>query len=325
MKLIKMDGVQTEKVSWLWYPYIPYGKITLIQGDPGDGKTTFILAVAALLTNGQAMPEMDEEKKEPETVIYQTAEDGLSDTIKPRLEGAGADCTRVIVIDEDEQPLTLSDERLEQAIIRTQAKLLILDPLQAYLGGSVDMHRANEIRPLFKALAGVAERTGCAIVIIGHMNKMNGTKGLYRGLGSIDIAAAVRSILLVGRDKVNENVRVMAHLKSSLAPEGCPIAFELDKETGFRWVGEYDISVDDILGGIRQEREPTKKMKAISLITEMLRDGDVPCKEVYARLKEHDISKRTAETAKEEARVYSYKNGAAWYWTLTEKKTATPQ
>lgn len=324
MKLIKMNEVEAKKVNWLWYPYIPYGKITLIQGDPGDGKTTFVLAVAALLTNGKPMPEC-KDTAEPVTVIYQTAEDGLSDTIKPRLEEVGADCSRVIVIDESEQALTLSDERIEQAIIKVNAKLLILDPLQAYLGVDVDMHRANEIRPIFKSLAGVAERTGCAIVIIGHMNKMNGTKGLYRGLGSIDITAAVRSILLVGRDKEIENTRIMAHLKSSLAPEGCPIAFELDRDSGFRWVGAYDISIDDILNGTRLEREPTKEIQAVSLITEMLRDNDMPCNEIYNRLAEHNISRRTAENAKQLVGVRSYKKGANWYWSQSEKNTATPQ
>lgn len=289
MKLIKMNEIQAEKVSWLWYPYIPFGKITLVQGDPGDGKATFVLAVAALLTKGRPMPESENTVTEPISVIYQTAEDGLADTLKPRLEELGTDCSRVIVIDESEQALTLSDSSIEEAIIKTNAKLLILDPLQAYLGVDVDMHRANEIRPIFKALAGVAERTGCAILIIGHMNKANGTKGLYRGLGSIDIAAAVRSILLVGRDKENENTRIMAHIKSSLSTEGFPIAFELDKDSGFRWIGFYDISVDDLLNGTRPDREQTKEMQALSLITEMLRDNDLPCSEIYKRLAEYNI------------------------------------
>jgi len=317
MKLIKMNEVQAKKVNWLWYPYIPYGKITLIQGDPGDGKTTFVLAVTALLTNGKPMPECEDTTAEPMAVIYQTAEDGLADTIKPRLDEVGADCSQVIVIDESEQALTLSDIRIEQAIIKTKAKLLILDPLQAYLGMDVDMHRANEVRPIFKSLAAVAERTGCAILIIGHMNKMNGTKGLYRGLGSIDIAAAVRSILLVGRDKESENTRIMAQIKSSLAPEGSPIAFQLDKDNGFRWIGAYDIAIDDLLNGTRPEREPTKEIQAISLITEMLRDNDLPCGEVYKRLAEHNISRRTAENAKQAAGVHSYKNGAIWCWSLS--------
>jgi len=316
MKLIKMDEIQAEQVCWLWFPYIPYGKITLVQGDPGDGKTTFVLAVAALLTNGKPMPECEDTAAEPVTVIYQTAEDGLADTIKPRLEEVGADCSRVVVIDESEQALTLSDSRIEQAIIKTKAKLLILDPLQAYLGIDVDMHRANEIRPIFKALAGVAERTGCAVVIIGHMNKMSAAKGLYRGLGSIDIAAAVRSILLVGRDRESPNTRIMAHLKSSLAPEGCPIAFQLDNDNGFRWVGAYDISVDDLLNGTRAEREPTKESQAVSLIIEMLRDGEMPCNEIYSRLAEYGIGRRTAENAKQSAGVRARKKGAAWYWTL---------
>jgi RecA-family ATPase len=315
MKLIKMNEVQAEPVRWLWYPYIPYGKITLVQGDPGDGKTTFVLAVAALLTNGKPMPECDSTEAPPVTVIYQTAEDGLADTIKPRLEAVGADCSHVVVIDESETPLSFSDSRIEQALAATQAKLLILDPLQAYLGIDVDMHRANEIRPIFKALSGVAERTGCAIVIIGHMNKMSGTKGLYRGLGSIDIAAAVRSILLVGRDKEHENTRVMAHLKSSLAPEGKAIAFELDN-SGFRWVGAYEMSVEELLYGISSEREPTKEAQAITLIHEMLRSGETPSAEVYSHLAEYDISKRTAENAKSKIGVVSVKKGAAWIWKL---------
>ncbi len=317
MKLINMSEVEISPVRWLWYPYIPYGKITLVQGDPGDGKTTLVLAVAALLTCGKPMPESDSTEG-AQTVIYQTAEDGLADTIKPRLVEVGADCSRVVVIDESETPLSFSDGRIEQAITRTGAKLLILDPLQAYLGIDVDMHRANEIRPIFKTLAGVAERTGCAVLIIGHMNKaMSQTKGLYRGLGSIDIAAAVRSILLVGRDKEHENTRVMAHLKSSLAPEGKAIAFELD-DSGFRWVGAYEMSVEELLNGTSSERESTKEAQAITLIHELLRDGDIPSAEIYKRLAEYGISKRTAENAKQAAGVKALRIGAAWHWTLVK-------
>jgi len=327
--LITMSDVQTEPVRWLWKPYIPYGKITLVQGDPGDGKTTFVLALAALLTTGKAMPESEPvislltdgasepTESPPQTVIYQTAEDGLADTIKPRLEEVDADCSRVVVIDESETPLSLSDSRIELAIVKTGAKLLILDPLQAYIGMDVDMHRANEVRPIFKNLAGVAERTGCAILIIGHMNKMAGgqTKGMYRGLGSIDIAAAVRSILLVGRDKEHENTRVMAHLKSSLAPEGCPIAFELD-ENGFRWVGKYEMKIEELLYGISPDSEPTKEAQAITLIHEMLKDGEMPCANVYRRLEEYGIKRRTAENAKSKVGVLATKKGAAWVWRL---------
>jgi len=138
----------------------------------------------------------EEKALPPMNVIYQTAEDGLADTIKPWLTTMAADCGRVLVIDESEKELTMGDKRLEQAIHETGAGLAILDPLQAYLGNGVDMHRANEVRPIFKRLGQMAEATGCAVVLIGHMNKMQGTKSAYRGLGSIDFRAAARSVLL---------------------------------------------------------------------------------------------------------------------------------
>jgi len=199
-KLIRMSDIETEQVRWLWHPFIPYGKVTIIKGDPGEGKTSFVLAMIALLTTGKPLPE-EKTVAEPIRVIYQSAEDGLADTIKPRLEMFGADCSRVLVIDESDKELTLSDERLEQAVQETGAKLIVLDPLQAYLGDNVDMHRANEVRPIFKRLCTMADRTGCSIILIGHMNKAQGLKSSHRGLGSIDFRAAARSVLLVGRLK----------------------------------------------------------------------------------------------------------------------------
>jgi len=205
LKLISMSEINAEEVQWLWYPYIPLGKLTILQGDHGEGKTSFILAVIAALTRGDPLPEC-ERAAEPMNVIYQTAEDGLADTIKPRLESAGADCTRVLVIDEGKRELTLCDARLEEAIRRTAAKLIVLDPLQAYLGSNVDMHRANEVRPVLKRLSVMAERTQCAVILIGHMNKAQGLKSGYRGLGSIDFRASARSVLIVGRLKSGDMV-----------------------------------------------------------------------------------------------------------------------
>ena len=173
VNLIRMSDVQEKQVDWLWPPYIPCGKVTIIQGDPGEGKTTFILRAAALLTRDEALPFAV--AQQPMNVIYQTAEDGLADTIKPRLLEAGADCARVLVIDETAKALSMSDERLAAAVQKTGAKLVILDPLQAYLGAGVDMHRANEIRPVMKRLDDVAAQHGCAIVLIGHMNKAGNT------------------------------------------------------------------------------------------------------------------------------------------------------
>lgn len=319
LKLITMEEIEAEQVEWLLYPFIPYGKVTIIQGDPGEGKTTMVLQLIARLTRGEAIfPEEEtenqaESERTPITVLYQTAEDGLGDTIKPRLTAAGADCSRVIVIDDREKALTMMDERLEAAIKETAARLVVLDPIQGYLDADVDMNRANEIRPVMKRISALAEKYRCAIVLIGHMNKCSGGKSSYRGLGSIDFQAAARSVLVVGRVKDDEQVRVACHIKSSLAPEGTPIAFRLDKENGFEWIGEYEISADELLSG---ERKGQKIRNAKDFLKEILADGQKPYAEIDAAAKEKGIKKKTLWNAKKELNIDSVKIGSQWYWIM---------
>lgn len=315
-KLIRMSDIETEQVRWLWYPLIPYGKVTIIQGDPGEGKTSFVLAMIALLTTGKPLPE-EKMAAEPIRVIYQSAEDGLADTIKPRLEASGADCSRVLVIDESDKELTLCDERLEQAVQETGAKLIVLDPLQAYLGDNVDMHRANEVRPVFRRLCAMADRTGCAIILIGHINKAQGLKSSYRGLGSIDFRAAARSVLLVGRLKSNPAVRVVAHDKSSLAPEGKSIAFSLDAENGFQWIGYCDISVDDVLSDTGSVQTKTALME--EELRQML-TKPITAEEVFKRAAELGISERTVNIAKKNVGVDTMRVGNRWHWRLFDSR-----
>lgn len=265
----KMSEVELQEVKWLWKPYIPFGKLIIIQGDPGEGKTTFALRLAAACSSGVALPGM--ETTEPFNVIYQTAEDGLGDTIKPRLIEAGADENMVLNIIEDIDPLSLSDERIEKAITETGARLMILDPIQGYIGEDVDINRANEIRTVLKKVAAVADRTGCAIVLVGHLNKAKGASSQYRGLGSIDFRAAARSVLLVGRLRKEPNVRIIVHDKSSLAPEGKSMAFNLGNEQGFYWLDGYsEITSEELLCGYSTE---TKTAVAEELIRDMLDDG----------------------------------------------------
>ena len=267
VKIIRMSDVELTPVDWLWKPYLPFGKLSVLQGNPGEGKTYFAMHLAAACTNGKLLPNM--ERMEPFNVIYQTAEDGLGDTVKPRLIEAGADLDRVLVIDDSDVQLTLSDERIEKAIIENNARLVIIDPIQAYLGADVDMNRANEVRPIFMRLGQVAQRTGCAILLIGHLNKAAGMQSLQRGLGSIDIAAAVRSVMFIGKLKHDPTMRILTHEKSSLAPPGASLAFSLGDEGGFRWVGEYDITADEMLSGIEPQRE-TKTQQAKDLICALL-------------------------------------------------------
>ena len=324
LKLINMEQVEIEKIDWLLYPFIPFGKVTIVQGDPGEGKTTMVLQIIAKLTKGEAvLPSGSDEPAlegktmalEPVNVIYQTAEDGLGDTIKPRLLSAGADCSRVMVIDDNNQALTMMDARLEEAIIKTKARLVVLDPIQGFLGAAVDMHRANEIRPLMKRIAVLAEKYHCAIILIGHMNKNSNGKSSYRGLGSIDFQAAARSVLIVGRIKNEPEIRVVCHVKSSLAPEGKSIAFRLDKDTGFEWIGEYDISADDLLSG---DNRGQKIHAAKEFLKEILASGSVAQTKVAEEAESRRIKKKTLWNAKKELEIDSVKIGNQWFWMLPE-------
>lgn len=334
--MINMESVKVEQIEWLLYPFIPFGKVTIIQGDPGEGKTTMVLQIIAKLTRGEpillnkksqkeAQQDSEENLKQkvlsqdnpiqPVNVIYQTAEDGLGDTIKPRLLAAGADCSRVLVIDDREQPLTMLDVRLEEAIMQTKARMVVLDPIQGFLGTDVDMHRANEIRPLMKRVAVLAEKYHCAIILIGHMNKNSNGKSSYRGLGSIDFQAAARSVLIVGRLKDEPETRVMCHVKSSLAPEGKSVAFRLDKETGFQWIGEYDISADDLLSG---EARGQKSRIAKEFLLDILADGGMAQKKIEEEASKQGIKKKTLRNAKQELEIDSVKRGNQWFWILSE-------
>ena len=298
VKIIRMSDVELTPVEWLWKPYLPFGKLSVLQGNPGEGKTYFAMHLAAACTNGKLLPNM--ERMEPFNVIYQTAEDGLGDTVKPRLIEAGADLDRVLVIDDSEVQLTLSDERIERAIIENNARLVIIDPIQAYLGSDVDMNRANEVRPIFMRLGQVAQRTGCAILLIGHLNKAAGMQSLQRGLGSIDIAAAVRSVMFIGKLKHDPTMRILTHEKSSLAPPGASLAFSLGDEGGFRWVGEYDITADEMLSGIEPQRE-TKTQQAKDLICTLLAGGkQVLSEDIDKAALERGIPGRTVRDAKRE-------------------------
>lgn len=317
LKMIKMSDIEAQEIEWLWYPYIAYGKLAIVQGDPGDGKTTLILNLAAKLTKGEGL---DENMKvmEPMNVIYQTAEDGLADTVKPRLLQAGADCEKVLVIDESEKSLSMLDERIEEALIKTGARVLILDPIQAYLGSGTDMNRANEVRNMTKRLAALAEKYKCAIILIGHMNKAAGNKAAYRGMGSIDFYAVARSVLLVGRVEGEPNIRAMVQIKNNLAEFGHAKAFRLSEE-GFRWLGDYEITADEVLGGYAPKMNKLEQAK--DLLRELSKELEkVESNSIYDMAKEQNISKRTLENAKREMGIRAKRENGSWYWPLDREK-----
>lgn len=309
--VVCLNNVQPEAVSWLWEPYIPAGKITVLEGDPGVGKTWVGLAICTRLT------------KRGRAVLYATAEDGLADTIRPRAEGMGADLSRFYVLrgaqnGEGVLPFTLADpEVLEGAIEEYRPALVVLDPLQFYIGPDVDMHKANETRSRLALLAAMAEKYGCGIVLIRHLTKSQMDRGIYRGLGTIDIAAAARSVLLVG--KTQDGTRALVQIKNSLAEYGQALGFEI-RQGHFFWTGEVDISAEDLLRPEAGQEEKTALEEAVEWLQGVLADGPTEARTILKEARQAGIAERTLNRAKAALRVTSQKMGNNWVWKLATEE-----
>ena len=308
------SDVKTTNVRWLWYPFIAIGKITLLQGDPGDGKSTLMMNLIAELSTGGATPD-GQAFGRPQRVIYQCSEDGVSDTIKPRLEKSGADCRNIAFINEEiHSGLTLDDERIRQAIIDFRPRLVVIDPIQAYLGNDSDLQIAGRARRLMHRLSLWATTYDCAVVLIGHLNKKENSKGLYRSLGSIDVVAAARSVLQVERDPEDTDIRTVTQIKNSLGPSDAELRFEIRAKTGFAWLGVSTVPTEE-----RKAEPPafeTKMEKAAYLIKDLLSQGDMRSTEMYEKLKEEGISQRTAEDTRKSMGIRCYRKMKQWYWSI---------
>lgn len=308
--------VKDKEIKWLWYPFIPYGKITLVQGDPGEGKSTFMLNLVALLTRGQNLPD-GTKIPHPMNVIYQCMEDDAADTIKPRLMKAGADCSKVAYIIDDTGELNLEDSRIETTIRETGAGMLILDPLQSFLVQDTDMHSAGRMRAVLGKLGAIAAKYECAIVLIGHMNK-SGNKNLYRGLGSIDIAAIARSVIMVARDSEIPSKRYAFTIKSNLAPEGAAVGFSFTEAAGFKWISDIEINIEDTL--IHSYTVDNKKRTATDVLLQALKDGPMYSKDIMELIEVEGVSKRTLYTVKKQLDIYSFKDEGKWFWALPDRQ-----
>ena len=309
--------VKTTPVKWLWYPFIAVGKISLLQGDPGDGKSTMMLRLIAEISKGGNTPD-GKPLGRPQRVLYQCSEDGVADTIKPRLVASGADCKNIAFINEEVYGgLTLDDERLRQAIIEFKPRLVVIDPIQAYIGSDSDLQIAGRARKLMSRLGMWASTYDCAIVLIGHLNKKEGTKGLYRSLGSIDVVATARSVMQVERHIDNPDIRIVRQIKNSLGPSGGEIWFEINPDTGFKWFEPGQLIQQPELSTSVEEPEFQNKLEyAAYLIKNMLSDGDVLSKEAFERLSKQGVGRKTVEEAKKILGIKSYRKMRQWYWSL---------
>ena len=329
-----LSTVKPERVSWLWPGRIPLGKLTILDGDPGLGKSVLTIDLAARATRGMSMPFEEREPgedQEPIGVVLLSAEDGLEDTIRPRLDAAGADVERVLSLDKvpdgdnDRLPVLPNDAPyIRIACRRMSARLVIIDPLTAFLGSETNTHKDQDVRRALHPLAKMAEETGAAVLVVRHLNKATGGNPLYRGGGSIGIIGAARSGLLVARDPDNPDRRILAATKCNLAKLSPSLAFDLGAaETGalrVGWIGESAHTAESLLAVPRDDEERGTLQDAIEVLRSILAGGSVSVKDIRRDARKAGVADRTLDRAKAALGVTSHRLGfgpdAEWRWSL---------
>ena len=312
------SDVKATTVNWLWYPYIPIGKITIVAGDPGDGKSTMMMNLIEEISKGGTMPDGSQIGR-PSKVIYQCSEENAGDTIKPRFDSCGADCTKIGFINEEvHDGLTLDDERIGRMIAEFRPRLVVLDPIQAYLGTQSDLTMITKARKLMRRLTSWATVNKCAIVLISHLNKSDGKKDIYRSFGSIDVVAAARSVLMVERDPEDWDLRIVRQVKNNLAPAGDDLMFSLTKEEGFKWVENNTVKKRLLQ---RPDLPKNKHELAAILIKEALAEGDVESLKIKSIMKQYGIGDKTMQETKEKLGVSSFRKMRKWYWHMENQNT----
>lgn len=318
---VRLSSVERRAVPWLWPGKIPLGRTTVLDGDPDVGKSTIAYDLAARVTTGTPMPFEQEALIPPSGVVVLSAEDDAADTIRPRLEAAGADIDRVAVFRLDNLP-DLDEEglaRIAEAIAAVDAKLVIVDPLMAFIPEKRDTHRDHHIRRALRPLSALCERTGVAVLVIRHLNQSGGTNAKYRGGGSIGITGAARSVMLAAEDPDNADGFVLARVKGNLAPPWASLSYKLVSAGDcpvVEWTGTSQHTAAALLAA--QIATPTRIDEAMDFLAEELSEGRRPQKDVAAKAGGKGISERTLDRAKADLGIVSGKDAfdGQWYWSL---------
>ena len=312
--------VQAVEVNWLWEGRIPFGVITKIEGDPGAGKGTITIDLASRASTGRPMP-LSALAHEPFSVLLlTTAEDDLAATIKPRLLAAGADCARVHAV--TNLP-TIPDDlpALREAILEQQIRLVVVDPLNAYLSGSVNGFKDQDIRRALSPLKQIAEETGAAVVLVHHLNKSESGNALYRGGGSIGISGAARSVLLAAPNPNDKTQRVLARVKGNLSAPPPSLGYRIVTAPNYDvpiidWDGVVNLDADQLLTQPRASAEPGRQAEAETFLREILADGPRSSAEVDALTEKRSLSRRTVTNARKSIGAYANKRTDGWWVSL---------
>lgn len=319
LDIVPLSTIAPEEIAWLWYPYIPKRKLTLFEGDPSSGKTYLLLAIAAAITRGQSLPDQQGHVANPDesragNVLYITAEDGLADTLRPRADKVHANLERLFVPRQPEVFSLESPQALANAIARCHPQMVVLDPIQAFMGAGTDMFRANEVRPLMTTLLALAIQYDCAMVAVRHWTKAPGAKAKHRGQGNVDFTAAARSVLSIGESPDDERFRIMAQAKASLAALGTSIVFTIT-DSGLEWSGTSTLTADE-LSAAQPQRHKKQKQNAMEWLKDFLSQGPAQATVVTAAAKAVGLTDNQVRRAREALGVLAMKEGNKWFWRL---------
>ena len=324
LKIRSMSEVEPRDTEWLWDRRIPLGELTVVDGDPGSNKSSFLLDLAARVSSQREM--IDSSPGVSGGVILLLGEDSIAKTVRRRLEVAQADLRRIAIL--DQQVLLPRDLALvEEAVLQVSAKLIIIDPLMAFLAS--DSNSDQKVRRALTPMSIIAEKTNAAVVMVRHLNKRGGRHSLYRGSGSIGIIAATRSGLLIGRSPDDSNFRVVCHTKCNLGPLAPSLLFEpldADGVPQIEWRGECDYSADDILAP--KSNHESRLAEAMAFLQKALGDGPVEQKEIKKLAVDAGLAYRTVERAKELLGVESMREGwgpgSTCYWQFPVEEGDEP-
>lgn len=316
----RLSDIEPEEVRWLWYPYVPAGKLTLLEGDPGMGKSFITCSMAADISRGRQLPGQ-KAPMPPQRVLMLSAEDGLGDTVRPRIEAMGGDMDNIFVSDDyfilDKKGI----REMEDLMNTVAATVVFMDPIVAYLGGKVDMHKANEVREVMTYLNEMAKHTGSAIIAVRHLRKASPNakggvgKAIYSGIGSIDFVAAVRSVVQVGETK--GGTKFMFHAKHNLSPKGDSIAYSV-QDGKFQWDGT--LSAAEVADHEqRTSTTPRMKEKTEQFLFDVLKDGPVLALDLIEQATKAKIPERTLNRWKK-GLAHSERISGEWYWVLDERQ-----
>ena len=334
--IVRLSEVPTSEVNWLWDGYIAIGKLTLIVGDPGVGKSYLSLDLAARISTGKAWPDGSSPNRSPGSVFLIAAEDGASDTIRPRVMAAGGDLERVVLFteprDQDGNPQWFNLKRhipqLEWAVGQMgDTKLIVIDPITAFSGG-VDERSQGAVREMLRPLSEMAARLGVAVVLISHPNKNEGGKAAYRTTGSLAYNALARAVWYVMKDPSDNERRLLLAVKNNLAADTFGRAFRI-VERRLEW--ERDavlVTPDEVLAAETAARQKSSRLQdAISFLKQKLAGGAVAADEIKVRGEAEGLSERTLTRAKSEAQIGSKKfktdRGSQWFWYLPGMEPAS--